>query len=248
MFMVIWKSILKSKAERITFSERTQKLTTDIKDQYNELKSIFENILKKMDGNIDFMISIDICKEELSFYNISEVLIHCVMSECFNDEFFENIERKRELFDISNKIFKLFMLFDLMKSRNPRIFSYYCEMRLKDEEPFREIVTDIEDDGISMLNMITMPMGRLFLSMFSSLNFDLSKPLFLGKTSKIYLNIENQRRLCVFIYLCEINQWKYSFIFLIALFNRVVNSGSFDLKDNALKNFRSYLEMLKQQR
>lgn len=248
MFAMIWKSVLKSKASHIKFTETSHRLSDDIQRLYNELKISFDQITRELDGNIDSIQSIDICKKSIVFYEICEELLQHILNECFSDTFLESIRRKRDIFEISNKLFKILMLFDLLKSRNPRIFSNYCELRLKQEEKFKEMVDDLQDDKISMLNMISVPMGRLFLSMFSSQKFNLLNPLFLGKISKIHLDTEKQNRLCIFTYLCEINQWKYAFIFFSALFDRVTNTNYFDLKNNTLKNLRGYLEMLKEQK
>lgn len=248
MFSMIWKSVLKSKASHIKFTESSHRLSEDVQRLYTELKISFEEITRELDGNIDPVQSINICKKCICFYEICEELLQHIMNECFSDTFLESIGRKRDVFEISNKIFKILMLFDLLKSRNPRIFSNYCELRLKQEDAFKEAVEDLQDDKISMLNMMSVPMGRLFLSMFSSHKFNLTNLMFLGKISKIHLDTEKQNRLCIFTYLCEINQWKYAFIFFSALFNRITDTNYFDLKNNTLKNLRGYLEMLREQK
>ncbi|ELA41968.1 uncharacterized protein VICG_00985 [Vittaforma corneae ATCC 50505] len=247
MFTMTWKSRLKSKAREIVFSTRQQQLSPDVVQKYCELKLSFDQILKKLDGPLENQQSIEICKEMLNFYRCAEEVLQIFINECFKSRFMAKIQKKREIFDLADKIFKLLMLFDLIKSRSLKVFSIYSEMRVKNDEMLYSLVDDVEDDRISIFNMISLPMARLFLSMFSSQTFDLKIPFFLGKVSKIHLNSENQEKLGIFIYICEIHQWKYTFIFLIALFGRATEKGGFNINEESLKNIQGYLEMMKQQ-
>ncbi|KAM0680431.1 hypothetical protein GINT2_001491 [Glugoides intestinalis] len=245
MFMTIWKPILKSKAKEIVFSEEGMPLSNCIEQKYNEMKLAFSYIC---DGSEDVSKKdhcINICKKMLRFYQECEEILQNIVFEAFNESFVEEIEKKRNFFEISNKIFKLMMHFDVLKAKNSSIFAQYTEMRLNNTEEFRKKIDDAEDDKISMFNLISMPMGRLFLSMFTSTRFDLQIPLFLGKISKVYLNEEYKKRLCLFIYLSETHQWKYVFLFMNILFERSIGSNGFNFPSIMVKNYQEYSEMLK---
>jgi hypothetical protein len=247
MFSLSWKSKLKSSAQDIAFSQKQQKLSYDVKMKYYELKKSYDRILKKMDGLLDGITCIEICREMLCFYSNAEDLLQIFIGECFRDRFMISVGKKREIFEIQDKVFKLMIQFDILKTRCPKVFERYSEMRILEDELFYNIVTEDEDGKISTLNMIAMPMGRLFLSMFSSNIFSLKIPNFSRKVSKIHLNTERQNRLGVFIYLCEIHQWKYMLIFLVGVFTRAIGNSVFDINTDSLKNVIGYLETMKRQ-
>lgn len=243
---MIWKSRQRERAGEITFSSNQQRLSHAIQLKYYEMKLLFSSIVEKLEASISSNY-IEICKEMLRFYRCGEELLQNLMNECFNDKFMGNIHRKRNIFDISDKVFKLIMAFDLIKSRTSKVFYAYSEARLRNED-FSEMVDEAEDDRISLMHMIGLPMARLFLSMFSSANFSLEVPFLLGKVSKIHIDEKNRNKLYIFIYLCEIHQWKYMLVFLTALSQRESVGGGLNIKEESLKNILGYFEMMKKQR
>lgn len=246
MFMMFWKPILKAKAEQVVFLAKGQDLSVDVNEKYNEMKNGLQKIIERINNEPDHTECVEICKKMLLLYSTCEELLQNIVFEFFRESFIKNIGKKECLFVVSNKIFKIMMLYDLLKAKNPWIFAKYTEMRIKMEKDFWKLVDEQEDVKISVLNMISMPMGRLFLSMFTSSIFDIEIPEFLGKISKIYLDIEFQKRLFIYIYLSEIHQWKYLHVFLVALLTRVVGNN-YDLKDEQFHNYLEYLELLKEQ-
>jgi hypothetical protein len=196
---------------------------------------------KLLSYNLIIEMSIKICKEMVNFYTISFELLQHMLIECFKDDFYENIEKMEYFFNFLNKILKLTTAFDILKIKNPTIFSEYSESKLKNNEYLNFNVDELEDNKICILNMISLPAGRLFLSFFSSSVFDLEHPLFLAKPIKIHLGIVSLKTISFFIYLSEIYDWQYVLIYFIPLFYRLTCDDPF------AKNVKqkAYSEMLK---
>lgn len=246
MFAMSWKTILREKANEIIFTKKQQELSDDITMKYSALKSSFIKISKKLKNPLKKDRSIKICKEILVFYLKAEDLLHNLVLECFNENFMYNINQKKKIFELANKIAKFFIRFDVIKAKNFQVFTEYTQIRLNSEERFYKLVNSSEDDKISMLFKMAMPMARLFLSMFSSPIFNLEIPVFLGKFSKVHLTLEEQKKLGIFIYLCENYQWKYLIVFLMGVFDRATGKNWFLIKNEKLEDFVIYLEMMKQ--
>lgn len=247
MFMIVWKPILKARARDVRFLVEGQCISEDILQEYSALKASFTKINKLLMKKLDETGSVFIMKEMLDFYQRAESLIQYVLDEVFRDTFEELISERRAVFDLANKILKLFVLFDLMKIRNPLVFCEYSRHKLLNPDDLLGIVSDIEDDRISILGSICLPMGRQFLSMFSSDNFEICLPALLSKRSKIHLNAEKQKRLCMYGYMAQKFEWKYLLIFLSAVLEKMFGKGIFESNNEHIERFKEYLEMLNQQ-
>lgn len=247
MFMIVWKPILKARAREVKFLLEGQRISEDILQEYLALKTSLEKINGLLAKEPDETNSVFTMKEMLNFYQRAESLMQYVLHEIFRDTFDELMAEKRAVFDLANNLLKLFVLFDLMKIQNPLVFCMYSKHKLLSPDSLLGIVSDIEDDRISILGSICLPMGRLFLSMFSSDSFEIIHPAFLSKRSKIHLNTEKQKKLCLYGYMAERFEWKYLLIFAGAVFEKMFGKGIFEPSNRHISKFKEYLEMLSQQ-
>lgn len=246
MFTGSKKFCLKSAAKEIAFSDIQDPLSPEIEEKYNEIKVMAETLFKTMDEKSSKDTCIGLCREMVYFYRCCEELIHHIMLECFKDHFMRGIAQKQGVFTLGDKIFKLMMMFDTLKLRAPVAFFKYSEMRLRGEIQPRDI-DEAEDNRISMLFMVSMPMARMFLAMFTSQTFDMEVLCLLGRRSKVHLDPDKQNRLGVFMYLCEQHGWRYMLIFLSALFERAGGIGRVDPNRKTLANLIGYLDMMRSQ-
>lgn len=247
MFMIVWKPILKARAKEVKFLLEGQCIAEDVLVEYSALKVSFARINCLLAKELDEKTAVLIMKEMLGFYERAEMLMQYVLNEIFRDAFEELIAERRAVFDLANRLLKLFVLFDLMKIRNPLVFCMYSKHKLLNMDDLLSAVNDIEDDRISVLGSICLPMGRLFLSMFSSDNFEVSLPAILSKRSKIHLNIEKQKKLCLYGYMAEKFEWKYLLIFVGVVFKKMFSKSIFEPDNKHIERFREYLVMLNQQ-
>lgn len=247
MFASSWKPWLKTRANEIVFSKTQDKLSPDIIEKYNAIKDMITTLSISIDKGTSKRKSVELCRKMLFFYTSCEELVHLLMLECFKDSFIRNVERRLGVFTMVNKIFKIMMIFDVMKLRNREIFSCYSEMRLLEKGTMNDI-DEVEDNKISMLFMICIPMARMFLTMFSSPIFDLEIPCLLGKIPKLYLDLDHQKMVGLFAYLSEKHNWRYSLVFFSVLFERATGSSELDVNRNTTANLLAYLDMMKQQK
>lgn len=246
MFMIVWKPILKARAKEVNFLLEGQCISEDILQEYSALKISFAKISSLLAKELDESNAVLIMKEMLGFYQRAEMLMQYVLNEIFRDAFEELISERRAVFDLANRLLKLFVLFDLMKIRNPLVFCMYSKHKLLNMDDLLRVVNEIEDDKISVLGSICLPMGRLFLSMFSSDNFEISLPAILSKRSKIHLNTEKQKKLCLYGYMAEKFEWKYLLIFVGVAFKKMFGKSIFESDNEYIERFREYLVMLGQ--
>ena len=245
MFISNTQSIMKQKAKQIRFETNGYAISSELMCIYNNVKLSFSIIAKKIENPKNSKNSIEICKEMINLYGLIHELLQNLLTECFRDNFYLNLEKMEPFFEFLNKVCKIMMAFDLLKIQNPLAFSKYCEAKLKDEEVFNTNVEEGEDNKICILNMISLPFGRLFLSFFCYPTFDLSNPSFLDKIMKIYLNHDSTKRISVYIYLAEQEKWQYLLIYLIALYYKLTGHDPFKITDDELLKYKKYLEMIK---
>lgn len=242
MFILDMQTILKNKAENIVFAENGNVVSDELNRMYNELKILFIQIQKDEESVLDCIVA---CKNMAVFYSLSHELLQIVLSELFRDDFYVSIDKMEPFFKFLNKIFKIMLAFDLFKIQNPEAFSNYCESKLKDDEVFIKNVEESEDNKICALHMISLPIGRLFLSFFIAPSFELEHPAFIEKTTKIHLNSESTKMLAIFIYLGEREKYNYMTLYLMALFYKLADNDLLQITNIELLKHIKYLEMLK---
>lgn len=245
MFMADLQSIMRQKAKKIHFEANGYAISKDLLELYENLKISFTSIVNQYDSQLDYSNCIDICIEMVRLYSIAQEILQNLLTECFRDSFYLNLEKMGSFFEFLDKICKLLIAVDLIKIQNPIVFSKYCEAKLKEIEEFNLKIDELEDNKICILHMITLPYGRMFLSFFCHPIFDLNRPSYLDKNIKVYLNHDSVKRLSLFVYLIERNRWKYVLVYFLALFYKLTHNDPFGITDNELMKYKKYLNMLK---
>lgn len=244
MFMTIWKPIVKSKAQKFNFLLNGISLSKEVSFEYDAIKKHFNKIYELMENKLDEKNSVLIMKEMLGFYQLSENLIENLLNEIFRDNFDRFIIQKIAIFEILNKLLKLFISFDLIKIKAPDVFDMYSKHKILELEALLDLVTDQEDDRITILGMICLPMGRMFLSMFSSNKFDIKNADFLSKKSKIHLNSSRQKKLCFYGFLAYKYKLKYLALYIECIFKKLFNENLSEEDINSNKHLSEYFELL----
>lgn len=244
MFLIFWKSFLKSKAEKFNFLKDGIPINQEIFNEYEELKKILAKIQAMTKTCEDSYV--EIMKAFVNFYLNGESLLDNLVNEVLRESFEEDMANKVQIFKLLNKILKIFYIVDIIKLRNPQVFCYYSTFRLIDYERFEATVSPQEDSRISLIGQMTLPMGRLFFSLFTCRNFDLEIPVILSKRSKILFDTDKQKRLYFYYYLSDKYDFKYLKIYIVASFKRIFNH---DLDDynNTLESFSDYISALMNQ-
>lgn len=246
MFITNIQTNLKLKANTIQFISNGNAISAELESVYNEMKLSFSKITQNLEKELNSYNCIVICKEMLNFYHISHELLQNILTECFRDSFYINLDKMEYFFGFFNKVCKMMVAFDLLKIQNPLIFSNYCESKLRNEPTFDSNVEQGEDSKICILNLVSLPLGRLFLSFFSYPTFDLEHPSFLSKTIKIQLNPESKKRISLFIYISERSEWRYLMVYFITLFYKLEGNDPFNISYVEFIKYKKYMEMLKQ--
>ncbi|KAI5151052.1 hypothetical protein ENBRE01_1867, partial [Enteropsectra breve] len=167
MFGFIRNPLIKAKANKIKFDENCFALSNETLEMYKELKVKYKNLHKDLERRkAKCKRASKSAREFLDIYLKLEAILVVLFNEIFQPHFTKSIEKKKTIFVLLNKICKIMLSADSLRSRNVKIF---CEHTL--EKMKRRDLKKLADEGtidkrISILSAISLPMGRLLLCLF----------------------------------------------------------------------------------
>lgn len=214
--MVYYKTKIKEQAKCFHFIEGYTKISDDVLQQHKKIKKLYfeaMNILQNPSRNV-----LKDMQTILEFYESSNIYLILLLEEILK----EPISRKKQIFILLDKLFKMFFIFDITRHNKSQLFHNYTL--------FKESKTNQTNfmQKCNAFAALSMPMGHLFISTFSAEYKEVYYPTQLIKRNTIFLN--NQKRNYIF-YLscifCEIKELPYCRIFFCGLFNRFFQSGYF---------------------
>lgn len=245
MFMFLWKPILRMRAKDVDFGSNSLELSEETERQYIEIKGHYKRLKKSLMhcGNDEESAPI-ILKEFLSFYLKSETIVLALFNEIFKRNFYDSINKRKSVFVLLNKIMKIFLSIDCIRLRYPDVFCYYSFYKMHNGDKLDKICSECEDKRLSILGLITLPMGRLVLSLFSSEKFELFYPTTLSKRMRINLDGERKKSLYLYARLMELHNLKYLYVYFGAIYKRFYGTGSYTFDKHIDPVFEEYLDML----
>lgn len=247
MFMFLLKPILKMRARNVEFRENSLELSEETTASYVELKLLYARLVKSFMSCKDDTDSAPlIIRDFLSFYLKGETLALALFNEIFKPNFYESIDKRKSIFVLLNKIMKIFISLDCIRLKHPEVFCQFSTYKLEHRKRFSKQFTELENQRLSILGLITLPMGRLVMSLFATEKCELFYPAVLSKRIRINLNNERKRYLYLYSRLAELNNLNYLCLFLVAIYRRFFGSSSFNIGGPMKAHYDEYLRMLQE--
>ncbi|KAI4291714.1 hypothetical protein PAPHI01_0988 [Pancytospora philotis] len=247
MFMFLLKPLLRMRARDITFRTVSYDLSEEVHQSYYEIKQYYKHLLKGfIHAKNDVESAPYILKEFLHFYLKCETFGLSLVNEIFKPHFVDSIGHRKAVFEMLNKLMKIFMSIDLLRLRHPEIFCSYSAYKLKHGDAIHKICSEFEDQRISILSSIPLPMGRLVLSFFASDKFELYYPTILSKRMRISLNKDAKKNLYIYARLMELNDFKYLHVYLGAVYKKFYGKNSYTFDPHINELLDEYLVMLQE--
>ncbi|KAI5170342.1 hypothetical protein PAEPH01_1352 [Pancytospora epiphaga] len=243
--MFLWKPILRMRANDIDFQSTSLELSEETHNMYNEIKECYLKLRKKLiDSDISEKSAPLILKEFLSLYLKSESFVISLFNEIFKPHFTETLNKRKSVFVLLNKLMKIFISIDYLRMTNPQVFCQYSFYKLHNGDKLYTICSEHEDYKLCILSLISLPMGRLMLSLFATDKFELFYPTALSKRMRINLNDDKKKSLYLYARLTEIQDYKYLSIYLGAIYKRFYGAGSYVFDNPPKGPLKKYLDQL----
>ncbi|KAM0673782.1 hypothetical protein GVAV_002870 [Gurleya vavrai] len=220
--MAYYKNKIKKDVTNFKFTAESYKISEDIQTQYKKLKQLFHLAINNLTNHKEKLSTKKLISKLLSildFYDAATIFVTVLIEEVFKNP----INKKKELFVLLNKMFKLFFVFDITRFQNPFIFHHFAFLKDKLKE---KNLTNLK--RITVLSAISMPMAHLFMSYFRLDYDEIHVPTELIKRNVLFLSDAKKEHLyflaCV---TCKFEEFPYCRIFFCGLFNRFFQSGFF---------------------
>jgi hypothetical protein len=227
----LFKKKVQQKPKDFTFSKTGYILSSETCVEYEYIKKLFfisMNVLLEKSADFDGKKEI---KKLISYYEKSDTLMGTLLNEIFSKKFIETIDKRLSLFELLDKIFRMFYLFDKHRFNNVKLFHNFSFFKMKN----RKCIDEKEVVKCSTFSSIAMPMGRLFLSYFTSENYEIFHPVILKKRTTLFINDTKKEYLR---FVCSIvvdhTEFKYLKMYLCGLYEKMFKDARFDYFYNSL--------------
>lgn len=227
----LFKKRVQHKPKDFKFAKTGYILSSETCKEYEYIKKLFFisiDILLEKSTDSDGRGEI---KKLISYYEKSDTLMSTLLNEIFSKRFVETIDRRLSLFELLDKIFRMFYLFDKHRFSNVSLFHNFSFYKMKN----RKCIDEKEIVKCSTFSSIAMPMGRLFLSYFTSENYEIFHPVILKKRTTLFLSDTKKEYLR---FVCSIivdhTEFKYLKMYLCGLYEKMFNDTRFDYFYNSL--------------
>lgn len=232
-----------TKPKDFKFNEPGYLLTSETLKECDYIKKIFFisiNILieEKYKGD-----GVEDIKKLVLWYEKSDTLLTSLINEMFTSRFIDTIDKRYALFEVLDKIFKMFYLFDMYRLKSTSVFHEFTNYKFKN----RKKINDREIIKLSTFCSVAMPMGRLFLTYFTMEKYEMFHPAILKKRTTLFLNDVRKDYLK---YICGIlvdhTKFKYLKIYFCALYEKLTKDTSYDKFFETLskKEKNYYIDMI----
>lgn len=219
--------VCSQKASNFEFENDPYPISSFTTQEYRYVKELFVRsveILKAKERK-DVADSIRDIRQLIDFYESADSFMCSLVNEVFRIGFSDGMERKQRIFEIINKLLKMFFLFDINRLRHVQVFHDYSTMNVYRHNELTPMLSVNEMLKIATFSAISMPMARLFLTYFNTDTLQIFHPVILCKRAPIHLSAEMKVTLdFVCRVVCKSNSYKYIIIFFCALYE-----SSFDL-------------------
>ncbi|EEQ82323.1 hypothetical protein NCER_100990 [Vairimorpha ceranae BRL01] len=222
----MFKKQVQNKPKNFKFCKSGFILSSETLNEYEYIKKLFFISVSIFTRTTSKSNGIEEIKRLLLFYEKSDTLMCSLIDEFFSKRFIESIDRRYALFEILDKILRMFYVFDKLRLKAVKPFHNFSFFKIKN----RSCISEREIIKLSTFASIAMPMARLFISYFSAEDFEIFHPmilkkrttLFIGDTKKGYL-----KYICAI--LVEHTKLKYLKIFMCALYEKLNKDSTFDI-------------------
>lgn len=243
--MFFWKSKIRNTAQDVKFSSNTYELSEEIQNSYKELKNEYKNFkLSLLQKNISKKKSLKILQNFLQLYLNCETHILSLFNEIFKPDFLTKISKKRPMLILFNKVMKIFISLDMLCVKYREVFCKFSLYKMENNEKLIIQLSDIDTQRISILSCISLPMGRLILSIFSTNALELYYPTILSKRTRINLCEERKNILYFMANLTQYHNLKYISFYLSVIYRKFFNNLPIESKDNMTPEMIEYMNLL----
>lgn len=216
------------------FSKNPYLLSEETIKEYEYVKKLFLNSIDILENFSceDISNSLSCIRQLISYYEKSDTLVLSLINEMFKTRFIETIEKRYSLFEILNKLFRMFYLFDSYRNNFVDVFHAFSILKIKKRNKMEE--KDILK--YSTFCCVAMPMARLFISYFTADGYEVYHPVILKRRPTMFIT-ETKKDYLFFInsLVVKYTDLKYVKIFLCSLYEKIYNDNSFDQFYESLK-------------
>ncbi|EOB15383.1 hypothetical protein NBO_4g0011 [Nosema bombycis CQ1] len=161
----------------------------------------------------------------------------------FKTRFIETVEKRLSLFELLNKLFRMFFLFDNYRNKYVSVFHAFSVFKINE----RSRLEEKDNLRYSTFCCIGMPMARLFVSYFTADGHEIYHPVVLKKRATIFLN-DTKKDYLLFLntLIVENTDLKYVKMFLCALHEKINGNDPFTEFFETLKKTEKnyYIDMV----
>lgn len=175
------------RASSFEFSDRSL-ASRHAAEEYRHVKRLFlsaREILRSSRRRNALQAVADM-QQLLVFYERSGAFMCLLVNEVFR---MSRVEEKHDVFEIMNKLLRLFFLFDVDRMQHVQVFHDYAVLVVYGRQ---SILPMSEMLKIATFSAISMPMGRLFMTYFSTEAVQIHHPAVLCKRAPIHLCAERR--------------------------------------------------------
>lgn len=236
---------LHNQEDEIFFIDNNHSISPDILSYYIDIKRKFIKLQKELKNSAsNCEASPVIMKEFLNFYFKAETLILILFNEIFQQTFLDRIEAKQPIFQLINKLAKIFISFDLLKLQYPDVFCQFSFYKIYYSDQIHNVLMENEINKIDLLASMVLPMGRLVISIFATSNKEFFYPSILSKRSRIMLFGKRKKVLKLLSHVMIMHNFKYIAFYFGILYNKFFGkkTNNFGKKLNYVTE--KYWEML----
>lgn len=221
--MAYFKNRIKKDVASFNFTTDSYAISNEIYTQYHLLKKLYHvattNITTHKHDSSNASQLISKLKSVLEFYDSAKIYITMLIEEIFKNP----LMKKRELLVLLNKMFRMFVVFDIFRYQNPKIFHDFSVVKDKYRDRDCPLIK-----RITVFSAISLPMAHLFMSYFRLDNDEIHVPAELIKRGVIFLSDAKKEHLyflgCL---VCKYDDFLYCRVFFCGLYNRFFQSGYF---------------------
>lgn len=198
--------------------------------EYRHVKGLFLRSIEilRTKERRDPVDSIGDIKKLMLFYESADVFMCSLVNEVFRMGFVEGMEGKQKIFEMLNKLLKMFFLFDIDRLRHVQVFHDYSMLAVYNCNELAPRLSVNEMLKIATFSAVSMPMARLFLTYFNTDALQMFHPIILCKRAPIYLSSSRRQTLnFVCRVMCRHGRHKYVVIFFCALYENSFDTDCF---------------------
>ncbi|KAF9764179.1 hypothetical protein NGRA_0754 [Nosema granulosis] len=230
--MMLFRKTLFKRLKDFKFSKDSYLLSDETIEEYEYVRRLYHKSIDILENFTEERDCLSCIKQLITFYEKSDTLVTSLVNEMLRNRFIDSIEKRLSLFEILNKLLRMFFLFDKHRHNSTEVFQSFAFLKVNHREELEE--RDVIK--CSTFCSVAMPMGRLLISYFVTDGFEVFHPVILKMRTTLYLT-ETKKDYLLFInkIMVEHTDLKYVKLYFCALYEKLYDENFFDKFFESLK-------------